>query len=92
MKVICEGIIIGESDDVVALGRECYFPLNAVNMDVLMPSSEPLYCPDKGYGENYDIVTPGGLVRGSAWAYPHPYPDALALKGRIGFKATMVSE
>lgn len=92
MKIICEGVIIGESDDVVVLGREYYFPLDAVNMEVLAESGEPLYCPDKGYGANYDIVAASGLVRGGAWVYPHPYPSALALKGRIGFKETLVSE
>ena len=92
MKIVCNGTVIGESSDVIIEGRECYFPESDVRMQFLSKNSEVLYCPDKGYGVNYDICGEGNTVHGSAWGYPHPYPKSAALKGRIGFKLALVVE
>lgn len=92
MKVIWHGQIIAESKDVLIVDREYYFPPNAIDDDLLEKSKAIFYCAEKGYADQYHICVKGNILANSAWIYPHPFPQAEKLKGRVGFKKVMVSE
>ncbi len=89
MQIIYAGKIIGESDDVLLVGREHYFPEHAVDRQYLVKNSSVLHCPDKGYATCYDIIVESATLYNVAWEYPHPYPLAQELKGKIGFSPTL---
>lgn len=87
MRIIIEGTVIGESSDVLIVGREHYFPSNSVKLELLERNSGVLHCPDKGYATCYDVRVGGHVTHNGAWEYLHPYPQSSDLKGRIGFRA-----
>ena len=92
MQIFWNDHVLAESEDVLVVGTECYVPEECVDMALLQKNTAVAYCSDKGYGECYDIVLPAGSLSSGAWRYPHPYTPMIALKGRIGFKRTMLRE
>jgi uncharacterized protein (DUF427 family) len=90
MKIVWNDQIIGESEDVLILGNEYYFLEDDVDMSLLIKNADVLHCPDKGYATCYDINVGSSKDRSGAWSYPHPYPTAKELMGRIGVKKTKI--
>lgn len=76
---------IAESDDVVVVEGNAYFPRAAVRPDALVPSGTTTVCPWKGVARYYSVRTDDGEVPDAAWSYPHPLPFARRVKGRIAF-------
>lgn len=79
------GAVIAESDDIVTVEGNAYFPLDAVRADVLRPSDTHTLCPWKGTASYYDLEVDGQVNADAAWYYPTPKDAAKQITGRVAF-------
>ena len=79
------GAVIAESDDVVLLEGNVYFPPSALVSEHLSPSKSRSVCPWKGIAGYYDVVVAGKVNKGAAWTYRHPTPLARRIRHRVAF-------
>lgn len=85
MKATWNGAVIAESDDIVVVEGNPYFPADAVRADHIQPSDRKSTCPWKGEASYYDVVVNGEVNAGAAWYYPDPKPAASEIKDRVAF-------
>jgi uncharacterized protein (DUF427 family) len=57
------GVVIAESDDIVIVEGNAYFPREAVRDDVLRPSETHTLCPWKGIASYYNLDVDGAVNR-----------------------------
>ena len=79
------GAVIAESDDIVTVEGNAYFPLEAVRDGVLRPSDTHTYCPWKGTASYYDLEVDGQVNKDAVWYYPTPKDAAKEITGRVAF-------
>ena len=79
------GVVIAESDDIVTVEGNAYFPRDAVREDVLRPSDHHSFCPWKGTASYYDLEVEGKVNRDAVWYYPTPKDAAKEITGRVAF-------
>jgi uncharacterized protein (DUF427 family) len=85
MKATWNGAVIAESDDIVKVEGNAYFPEASLNRDVLRPSAHTSLCPWKGTARYYSLEVGGRENANAAWYYPEPSAKAAAIKGRVAF-------
>lgn len=76
---------IAESDDVVTVEGNAYFPADALDRSFVRPSSQRSTCPWKGEAHYYDLVVGDETNAGAAWYYPEPKAAAAEIAGRVAF-------
>jgi uncharacterized protein (DUF427 family) len=79
------GAVIANSDHVVTVEGNAYFPADALHTELLRPSSHRSVCGWKGEAHYYDVVVDGQVNANAAWFYPDPKPAAAEIKGRVAF-------
>jgi uncharacterized protein (DUF427 family) len=79
------GAVLAESDDVVVVEGNVYFPPEAVNRDHLRPSDHHTVCGWKGTASYYDVVVGDAVNANAAWYYPETLPAAAMVRGRVAF-------
>jgi len=79
------GAVIAESDDIVTVEGNAYFPLDAVREGVLRPTSTHSICPWKGTASYYDLEVEGQVNKDAVWYYPEPKDAAKQITGRVAF-------
>ena len=79
------GVVIAESDDIVTVEGNAYFPRDAVRDDVLRPSDHHSFCPWKGTASYYDLEVDGKVNANAVWFYPTPEDAAKEITGRVAF-------
>jgi uncharacterized protein (DUF427 family) len=79
------GTVIAESDDIVTVEGNAYFPRAAVRDDVLRPSSTTTVCPWKGTASYYTLEIDGRTNPDAAWFYPEPKDAAAEIRDRVAF-------
>lgn len=79
------GTVLAESDDIVTVEGNAYFPADAVHLEHLVPSDTRTVCPWKGTASYYSVRVDGRMNRDAAWYYPEPKDAALEIAGRIAF-------
>ena len=79
------GQILAQSDDVVTVEGNLYFPEEAVKREYLRPSTTTSSCPFKGQARYYSLLVDGQENPDAAWYYPDPKPAARNIKHRIAF-------
>ena len=79
------GVVIAESDDVVTVEGNAYFPRAAVRDDVLRPSATHAACPWKGTASYFGLEVDGQQNPDAAWYYPEPKDAAKEIAGRVAF-------
>ena len=84
-KAIWNGAVIAESDDIVTVEGNAYFPADAVDPAVLRPSDTTTICPWKGIAHYHSLVVDGAENRDAAWYYPEPKDAAAEIRDRIAF-------
>lgn len=84
-KAIWNEAVIAESDDIVILDGDIYFPLESANTGFLKKSSSSTICPHKGKAFFYDVVVGDKLNRDAAWYYLEPRKECEQIKNRIAF-------
>ena len=85
MKASWNGTVIAESDDIVRVDGNAYFPPDALVSDCFQPSSHRTVCGWKGEAHYYDVVAGGQVNAAAAWFYPEPKPAAETIRGRVAF-------
>jgi len=84
-KASWNGAVIAESDDVVEVEGNLYFPPDAVRREHLKPSDTHTVCPWKGTASYCSVVVDGQENPDAAWFYPTPKPEAAKVAGRYAF-------
>jgi uncharacterized protein (DUF427 family) len=79
------GTVLAESDDIVTVEGNAYFPREAVRDDVLRPSGTTTFCPWKGTASYYTLEVDGRTNPDAAWFYPEPEDAAEEITGRVAF-------
>ena len=79
------GTVIAESDDIVVVEGNAYFPRDAVRDEVLRPSATHTVCPWKGTASYYSLEVDGQTNADAAWYYPEPKDAAKEITGRVAF-------
>jgi uncharacterized protein (DUF427 family) len=85
VRAIWEGVVLAESDDIVIVEGNKYFPSDAIRREYFKPSGETSICPWKGTASYYDIEVNGKRKEAAAWYYPNPKPAASQIRGRVAF-------
>lgn len=85
MKAIWKDTVIADSDDIVEVEGNAYFPLSSMRREHVLASDNHTTCPWKGRASYYTLKVGDALNRDAAWFYPEPKPDAEAVAGRMAF-------
>lgn len=85
LRAIWNGVVIAESDDIVMVEGNAYFPRESLNEQYVEESSHHSVCPWKGIASYLDLVVLGETNQNAAWYYPHPLPLARRIKERVAF-------
>ena len=63
MQAVWNGQVIAESEDIVSVEGNAYFPRSAVREDVLVPSTHTSVCPWKGTARYLSLEVGGKAQR-----------------------------
>jgi len=85
MRAIWNGTVVAESDDIVVIEGNAYFPESSLAVKYFRPSARHTVCGWKGVCSYYDLVVDGEENVGAAWYYPTPKPGAQRLARRVAF-------
>jgi uncharacterized protein (DUF427 family) len=77
--------LLVESDDVVVVEGNVYFPPDSLNRAHFVSSDTHTRCPWKGIASYYHVVVDGQANPDAAWFYPDPTEAAMYLKDRVAF-------
>lgn len=87
------GQVTSESDDLVNIEGNYYFPIESVNKERLKDSKTESFCPWKGTANYYSLDVDGKENADAVWYYAEPKDAAKAIKGHVVFwKGVVVSE
>ncbi len=93
MKAIWKNTVIAQSDDIVMVEGNHYFPVSALNREFVQFSNHRSSCAWKGQAHYYSLMVDGELNADCVWYYPDPKPEAASIRDRIAFwKGVQVSE
>jgi uncharacterized protein (DUF427 family) len=76
MKAIWNNQVIAESDDIINVEGNSYFPFEAVNKEFLMESDSKTGCHWKGTASYHSLLVDGATNQDAAWYYSEPRPLA----------------
>jgi uncharacterized protein (DUF427 family) len=79
------GVVLAESDDIVVVEGNAYFPASALKREHFKPSDTHSVCPWKGTASYYSIEAGGKTNADAAWYYPAPSDAAKQITGRVAF-------
>ncbi|MEM1328153.1 MAG: DUF427 domain-containing protein [Bacteroidota bacterium] len=84
-KAIWNGQVIAESDDLVNVEGNYYFPEDSLNKEHFKASETSSVCPWKGTANYYSIEVDGKENKDAAWYYTTPKDAAKSIKDRVAF-------
>ena len=84
MKATWNGVTLAESDDIVTLEGNHYFPESSLDRRHVTFSNHRTSCPWKGQAYYYSLLVNGEMNPDAVWYYPEP-SEAAAIKGRVAF-------
>lgn len=84
-KAIWNDVVVAESDDIVELEGNAYFPRESLAEGYFEESSHRSICPWKGMAKYLDVVVDGKRNENAAWYYPKPSLLARKIKDRVAF-------
>jgi len=84
-KAIWNGAVLAESDSVVIVEGNSYFPPDSINVTYFKDSGTHTTCPWKGEASYYTLEVEGQQNKDAAWYYPNPKEKAQNIKGYIAF-------
>ena len=85
MKAIWNNTVIAESNDIVNVEGNSYFPIDAIKNEYFKESESHSVCHWKGTASYYTIEVDGKVNSDAAWHYPDPSGLAKSIKGRVAF-------
>ena len=84
MKAIWNGELIAESDDIVTVEGNHYFPEASLKREFTSFSNHRSSS-DKGQAHYLSLFVKGEMNPDAVWFYPEPEEAAAAIKGRFAF-------
>lgn len=84
-KAIWQGTILAESDDIVVVEGNAYFPRNSVRREYLSDSEKTTFCGWKGEANYYTLRVDGVENSDAAWYYSEPKPKAAEIRNYVAF-------
>ena len=85
MKAMWNNALIAESDDIVMVEGNPYFPRAALDESLLESSATTTNCPWKGTAHYYTLVVGEEKNVDAVWYYPEPKPAAAEIRDRVAF-------
>lgn len=85
MKAIYNNQIIAESNDIVTIEGNAYFPIESLNQEYIKTSETTSVCPWKGTASYFSLEVDGKINKDAAWYYPQPKELAKGIKNRVAF-------
>lgn len=85
MQAIWKNTVIAESEDIVTVEGNHYFPEAALKRDFVTFSNHKTTCGWKGIASYYTLIVNGETNPDAAWFYADPKPEAANIKGRVAF-------
>jgi uncharacterized protein (DUF427 family) len=85
MKAIWNGYTLAESDDIVSVEGNAYFPAASLDRAAVVESAHTSVCPWKGTARYYSVQVDGRTNPNAVWYYPDPKPAAAEVRGRVAF-------
>jgi uncharacterized protein (DUF427 family) len=85
MKATWNNAVLAESDDIVTVEGNAYFPAASLNRDLFRPSEQTSRCPWKGEAHYYSLEVDGMRNDNAAWYYPDPKEAAANIRNRVAF-------
>ncbi len=77
--------VLAESDDIVYLEGNAYFPRASLRQDLFEESAHRSICPWKGSANYLHVVVNGKRNEDAAWYYPDPSVLARKITDRVAF-------
>ena len=85
MRAIFNGTVLADSDDIVMVEGNPYFPRAAMVEDFFRDSVHSTVCGWKGTARYWDVVVGDQVISNAVWAYDNPKPDAESIRERFAF-------
>lgn len=85
MKARWNGQVIADSDDIVTVEGNAYFPASALDRGFVQESRHTSVCSWKGTASYYSLSVDGAVNQDAVWYYPEPKPGAEQVAGRVAF-------
>jgi len=85
MKAIWNGEVIAESDKIINLEGNKYFPVQSVKKEFLKENETRTVCHWKGTASYFDVIVDGVVNEDAAWYYPDPSAMAGKIKDYVAF-------
>lgn len=84
-QAIWNGQVIAESNDLVRLEGNYYFPSSSLKEEFLKDSNTHTVCPWKGTASYYSLEVNGKANADAVWYYPTPKDAAKEITDRVAF-------
>lgn len=84
-QAVWNGQIIAESDDLVRVEGNYYFPLSSVKKEYLKDSDTSTVCHWKGTASYYNLEVDGKSNPDAVWYYATPKDAAKEITDRVSF-------
>lgn len=85
MRAVWNDTVLAQSDDMIVVEGNHYFPHDSVNWDTLTPSATTTRCFWKGKASYFDVRASGRSNAAAAWTYEKPWPLARHITGHVAF-------
>ena len=85
MQAIWNHTVIAESDDIVTVEGNHYFPESTLKREFVSFSNHKTTCAWKGQASYYSLMVNGEMNTDAVWYYADPKPEAANIKGRVAF-------
>lgn len=85
MKAILNGTVLAESDDIVMVDGNPYFPRNSMRTEYFIDSSHTTVCGWKGTARYWDVLVGETSLTNVVWSYDDPKPEAETIRQRFAF-------
>ncbi len=85
VRAVWNGEVLAESDEVVVLEGNHYFPHESLREEFFRSSSHTSVCPWKGKASYLTVEVAGHRNEAAAWLYPNPSLPARKIKDRVAF-------
>ena len=85
MKAIWNDVVLAESDDIVILEGDMYFPMDSLKNEYFDQSKSTSLCLWKGKANYFSVTVNGKINQNCAWYYPKPSFLVKRIKNRVAF-------
>ena len=85
MKALCDSVVLAESDDIVMVDGNPYFPRESMRTEYFRDSPLTTVCGWKGTARYWDVVVEGRELSNVVWSYETPKPAADNIRERFAF-------